>query len=285
MSDLIYENENLKQVQECLLEIMDEIHSICINNGIVYYLLGGSALGAVRHKGFIPWDMDIDIGMPRKDYEKFADVCKSELSLKLKYVDFKSVENYYMPHALVIMQDTTIYLSPDYYRIPKQEHVLVDIFPLDCAPDEENERQKQKKELQRLSKIQSRKECILYKRNTPIEIAVKKFIQFGLKLTYPIKKVNSDQDKVMRRFDAMETKCICSMASQYAYEKQCMEREIYGNPRLMEFSGRLYYVPEQTERYLTRIYGKNFMSLPPIEKRYRPNEYIAKFELKKDNDN
>lgn len=279
MNELVYENENLKQVQMHLLKIMDEIHEICVKNGIDYYLLGGSALGAVRHKGFIPWDMDIDIGMPRKEYEKFAELCKNRLSNNLEYLDFRNTKEYYMPHAMVVMKNTAIYLSPEYYRVARKEHVLVDIFPLDYVPDNVDERKKQKNELKRLSKIQSREECILYKRNSLLEIAVKKGVQFGLKVFYPIRKVNIDQDRVMRRFEECETQFICSMASQYTYEKQCMDIEIYGKPTLMDFAGRKYYVPEKIEAYLTKLYGINYMSIPPVEKRYRPNEYIVRFEL------
>lgn len=278
MNELVYENENLKQTQKCLLKIMDVIHEICVKNNISYYLLGGSALGAVRHKGFIPWDMDIDIGMPRKEYEKFAEVCRKGLPNSLEYMDFKSTNEYYMPHAMVVMKNAAVYLSPEYYRSAKKEYVLVDIFPLDNVPDSAEEQRKQKVELKRLSKIQSREECILYKRNSLFEIAAKKVIQSGLKLIYPIRKVNVDQDRVMRRFDGHETQCICSMASQYSYEKQCMDIAIYGKPTLMDFSGRKYYVPEKVEAYLTKLYGKNYMSIPPVEKRYRPNEYIVKFE-------
>lgn len=68
------------------------------------------------------------------------------------------------------------------------------------------------------------------------------------------------------------------MASQYAYKKQCMDRAIYGNPQLSEFEGRQYCIPEKIQEYLTHIYGENYMELPPIEKRYRPYEYVHKIE-------
>lgn len=279
MGAQVYENDNLKRCQKSILRIMDEIHNVCTKHNITYYMLGGSVLGAVRHHGFIPWDMDADIGMLRKDYERFASVCQTELSPALRYVSFKNGAEYFMPHAAVALNTAVVYLSPDYYRRVKKENVLVDIFPLDNAPNSEEERQRQKKELQRLSKIQSREECVLYKRNTFPEIIAKKCLQFGLKLFYPIAKVNNDQDRVMRRYENETTTCICSMASQYAYEKQCMDKSIYGNPILMDFEGRQYFVPEQTDVYLTRIYGSDYMCPPPIEKRYRLSEYIAAFKL------
>ena len=117
-------------------------------------------------------------------------------------MDFKSTNEYYMPHAMVVMKNAAVYLSPEYYRSAKKEYVLVDIFPLDNVPDSAEEQRKQKVELKRLSKIQSREECILYKRNSLFEIAAKKVIQSGLKLIYPIRKVNVDQlAQFLRIFD------------------------------------------------------------------------------------
>ena len=68
---------DLKKIQEIELEIFDEIVRICNKYNLKYALIGGSTLGAVRHHGFIPWDDDIDLGMPRKDYEMFCELCKT----------------------------------------------------------------------------------------------------------------------------------------------------------------------------------------------------------------
>ena len=75
----IVTDEQLAKIKLVLLEIMDDIHATCERHQLQYVLCGGSCLGAVRHKGFIPWDDDIDIGMPRPDYERFLDLVKTEL--------------------------------------------------------------------------------------------------------------------------------------------------------------------------------------------------------------
>lgn len=73
------QNDYLKNLHSTLLEILDVVVDICQRHQLTYFLAYGSCLGAVRHQGFIPWDDDIDIGMPRQDYNQFVEICKSEL--------------------------------------------------------------------------------------------------------------------------------------------------------------------------------------------------------------
>ena len=82
--------QEFKRLQEAQIEIMDEVHRLCEENGIEYYLIAGSALGAVRHGGFIPWDFDIDVGMRRAEYERFREVCLAGLSERCIYRDFRN---------------------------------------------------------------------------------------------------------------------------------------------------------------------------------------------------
>ena len=267
--------KDLTVVQNILLDAMDQIHNLCEETGIVYYLIGGSALGAVRHKGFIPWDVDIDIAMHREDYDRFAEIAEKRLPPGLSFHDYKNTPKYYSPHATVCVDDVCAIIDPNYYREAKLGNLLVDIFPLDNAPDDEELREKQARELKRLVRIHSRKECVLYKRNTLIQVLIKKMIRIAL-LPYSLERLEARRDAILTRYDADDTKCWCSMVSHYPYTRQCMDKEIYGVPVKMEFAGRMYYVPHKTEAYLTRIFGEHYMELPPVEKRVRPGDLIEK---------
>ena len=86
----------MNNLQKKIIDVMSEIHNVCVRNDIKYSLIGGSLIGAVRHKGFIPWDDDIDIAMLRSDYEKFINLPKSE------FADFIEVENFHQnPYNII----------------------------------------------------------------------------------------------------------------------------------------------------------------------------------------
>ena len=269
---------NLTVVQDILLKAMDEIHRICEDSGIVYYLIGGSALGAVRHEGFIPWDVDIDIAMHRDDYDRFAEAAEKMLPKGLSYHNHKNTREYYRPHATVSIDNVYAVINSDYYRNAKTKPLFIDIFPLDNAPDDTTLQEKQAKELKRIVKIHSRKECVLYKRNTFVQIAIKRIIQ-GALLPYSLDHLEKKRESILTKYDAQDTKCWCSMVSHYPYSKQCMAKKIYGEPLKVKFNGRMYNAPHELDEYLTRIFGKNYMELPPVEKRVRPDDVIEKLVI------
>ena len=103
------DDKTLRKLQLTELDILIEIDKICKENNIQYFLIGGTLLGAVRHKGFIPWDDDIDVGMIRSDYEKFIDLCLNKNVLGEKYFLHcnESDENYFIPFVKVKKNNTT----------------------------------------------------------------------------------------------------------------------------------------------------------------------------------
>lgn len=244
---------------------MDEIHRICEKNAIKYYMIAGTLLGAVRHKGFIPWDVDIDIAMPREEYARFKEVCMQELCEDYYYCDYQNVKYYLCPHARICDKKSSVMAKYDHVNPIRATHgIYIDVFPLDNAPDDEKLRERQARKLKKLRILKEKRMPYSYSLNR-----WKRMIHYGrsmLLFWIPARGLNQYQQKCMQKYSSFQTECLCSMASQYTYAKQCMPREIYGRPTLLEFEGRHYYAPEKYTEYLTRLYG-DYMQLPPENKR------------------
>lgn len=128
------DKETLRKVQLVQLEIAKEIKRVCDDNNIAYFLDSGSLLGAVRHKGFIPWDDDMDLGMMRDDYERFLKIAPNALGKDFELIDWKREPEY--PHAFAkVMRKKTVFLEEAVGR-QKKNGFFVDIFPYDnVCPD------------------------------------------------------------------------------------------------------------------------------------------------------
>ena len=252
------EFEWLHQAQ---MEIMDEIHRICKLEGITYYLIAGSAIGALRHKGFIPWDIDIDCAMPRSEYERFKDACMRDLNPRFRYYDLFSVKNYSKPHAIVSISGTKLYRSYDQYN-PKefQPGIYVDVFPLDSAPDTEEERAKH---AEAITKI---KRKIYIKRHYNYSPSpVKRLGKWIKSLRYfyvSSDRLFSELDNEMRRYEKDKTNYLCSMAGRHPYENESSPAAYFGTPVLAKFENREYFIPHDADKYLRKMYG-DYMKLPP----------------------
>lgn len=107
---------------------MDYIHDVCEKNNISYYIVGGTLIGALRHKGFIPWDIDIDISMPREDYSRFKNIFINECKESdFEYLDYSILDNFFKPHAIVRKKFTSFRIKDDINS--KYDYgVFVDVF-------------------------------------------------------------------------------------------------------------------------------------------------------------
>lgn len=254
--------EEVVKVQKAQMEIMDDIHLFCVENNLRYYLIGGSALGAVRHGGIIPWDIDIDIAMPREDYELFLHSYGNTNS-RFSVHSLETDSGFDCPHALVSMADSRILFNNSFYS---RDGIYVDVLPLDCCPSRESQRRIQAFKLRMIHfVIQNRK---LKSGRNCVYSFVHKVFHFVFSLLN-VDALNRTQQKIMRRYDNQSQPIMwCSMASHYSYEKLSMPVHYFGTPRLMAFSGRSYFVPDEVELYLKQLFG-DYMVYPPIEVRDR----------------
>lgn len=273
MNEFMDQN-TLEQLHKHELEIMDEFVKICNKYNLTYFLYGGTLLGAVRHKGFIPWDDDLDLAMPRKDYEKFIEVAKNELNSKFELDNYHTNKLCYLNFSKIRNKNTILVqdFQKDNYEGPKG--IWIDIFPLDNAKKEEGKLQSL-----RIIFIKAMRSIAHYKSNIYLgnnKIKLKKVLGkiFGI---IPLNTLLSIQDTLMKKNAKKETEYFISIASQYNYKKQTMKKDIFIPAKELEFEGRKYKVPNNYTYFLERIYG-DYMKLPPKEKRITHNPVEIKFE-------
>ena len=263
------EFEKLKLAQ---LEIMDEVHRLCEENGIEYCLIAGSALGAVRHGGIIPWDFDIDVGMRRAEYERFREVCLTGLSERFIYRDFRNTPQYSRPHALICIKGTRLTTRFDKFNTGYENYgISLDIFPLDAAPASPERQRAQECEILAVKARHAHKLAYLYDAKR-IKGFVKK-MRGRMMFWTTLDKINAEYDRVLRQYDGQAEEYLGSFTSPYRYAKECMPAAVYGKPIPASFEGRTYYIPEQADAYLTQLYG-NYMELPPEEEREKNRTYF-----------
>lgn len=262
--------EQLKQIQQVQLTIMDDIHRVCVEHGLKYYMIGGTALGAIRHKGFIPWDPDIDIAMPRDDYEKFVIRYSKELKKGFTCHDYRTDRRHYCQHAIVAFDNSRIrfkHTGRSPFLTFGDYGIYVDLLPLDRVPDDTLLRRKHAKELQTIRKWRNYKVCRTSADNSLLIIAVK--VLFALLFPVSLYRLSRWQQNIAQKYNSFpsdEAKDICSTLSHYKYEKLCMPEAVWGTPALYTFEDRQYYGQEQITKYLELLFG-DYMKLPSEEQR------------------
>lgn len=255
------------------LELLKDVHSFCESHNIKYSLAYGTLLGAIRHNGFIPWDNDIDICMPRQDYERFI---KSYHSSKFSLAFFgeQSQCDCLIAYARVFDSEKTIALESNWSLKPVG--VWIDIFPLDGVPDDEAEFRSMYNYYQKLWNVIQKKRiqfCFIAKRHGVIP-KIKLFMRKILRL-------NGFGGHYLQRNYIKKIKSMPYEKSNYWSQLAVMDngpvehfsKAVFLNPILKEFEGCLFRIMEGYEENLRALYG-DYMVLLPEESRIPHQDYI-----------
>ena len=245
------------------LDMLIEFDSFCRKNDLYYVLCGGTLLGAVRHKGFIPWDDDIDILMPRPDYIKLCKYIKhekTELPPHLKYVSWFTDDSMSIP--FIKMVDTRTYVEERY--MDNDRFLWIDIFAIDGCPDN-------KKELKSIFRKSILFRKILFAKQTKkgtgtskIKIILKNLIRVLLK---PISAnwICKMIEKISTGYDFFESEFIAGIQWGYGPQEK-VQKDKWMKPIELEFEGHYFLCPSNYDEYLSNLYG-DYMKLPPVEDR------------------
>lgn len=261
------------QLKKCETDILREIHCVCERENITYYLIAGTLLGAVRHKGFIPWDDDIDIGMPRDDYNKFIKIFNEKtLNPDLSVHTYLNDKSHWLPFAKV-RNDKTVMKETFQSNFDGSCGVWVDIFPLDNAKRQKSFMQKLQADIAKT--LYSMVFAKIGTYNIKQRSFVTRFAYFFVK-RLNVKNILRIVTKVMTANKNNSSKYFVNLSSQYNSVKQTMPKSVYNPRKLYEFEGEMFYSVCDADYYLTRLYG-DYMT-PPRKSEQRGHE-ISELDL------
>ena len=262
------ELEELKKIQYNILLYIKEI---CDKYHIKYFIAFGTLLGAVRHKGFIPWDDDIDVVLLREDYERLVEVMKRECHEYYHFCDMRNMERCHGPYAIMEDRRTCVFHERFDNKLLEEEGVSVDIFPLDDVPDDI-------KALKKILKYQK-----FWKACNNLRISVK-FSEKDTALKKTVKKISKmfvgviGKEKIYAGFNKILSRKLegeCHLVGELMCDpalKSCYRKEIFQETIELKFEKDYFPAPKNYDEFLRRSYG-DYMEFPPEEERVSLHEY------------
>ncbi len=259
----------LKSLQKKILEIAEYFDRFCREHDIVYYLMGGTALGAVRHSGFIPWDDDFDVFMDYKNYQKFLKIAAEKLDKNNFYLQMEDTEEWPMYFSKIRMNNTT-YIEEDIKNRDMHHGIYIDIMCLNnCS------------ELKPLRYLQYFGARILNAR----ALAQRGYITHSIvkKLMLMIAKYGMNGWikkwllKFVRQYNNRETVMVGHFFGRAPFLKTSFPKDFLDTPRYMAFENLMLPVPNKIEEYLEVRYGERYMDPPSakVKALYPSHAYIV----------
>ena len=241
-------NADIKMHQ---FKILKHLKEVCDRHNLRYYLSAGTLLGAVRHKGFIPWDDDIDVYVELKDLKKLVDIMKKDPDYSLiSFVD--SEVDYYDEVSLMV--DNHIICDTNHFPMQLSTGISIDIFALSGIPTDENERKEyvdtvRKLDQERWNKLYSVQEC---------------------------RKATNQLVEYLEKYDYDKCSHVGCIMTPY-FLREMFSKEVFAEGTQLEFEGMMFRAPQKYDIYLKQIYG-DYMQLPPVEKRVAHHFFKAYYE-------
>ena len=251
-----------RQIQLVGLNMLKHFDSVCREHNLTYFLSGGTLLGAVRHQGFIPWDDDVDVMMPRPDYNRLLEIA-SQASTE-RFVFLSRTEGSYETPYLRVMDTHTVVMQNGYLdqSVP---HLFLDIFPIEGLPDNEKACRAFYKKMRAYD--------IMYQSVRKVKFRENERLQWLKTCVHYFARITGGTSAWCRRFDRAAQKIpfgttkhsgVCLIA-HYGF-RECMPAEVFNDTVNVTFEGMEFPAPVGYDRYLSGLY-RNYMQLPPEDKR------------------
>ncbi len=258
----------LKEIQHELSQMLQAFADYCESNGLRYYLVGGTLLGAIRHHGFIPWDDDIDVGMPRRDYEKLLQIVKDKpIAPHLKVVTEKEGD-FLAPFAEIINQNIVIE-RPDIIYTHNEKRVrnlFIDIIPQDGWPKNPLGARLLFTSMEILRDVLTASKAKLFQGTTRARAILKTPKVLAARLIGS-RRIIGIMNRIAKSRSYDDSKYVGAVVyGIYGVGERCLRKTTVAFEQAT-FEGKKYPIPGSWHEYLCGIYGKDYMSLPPESKR------------------
>ena len=263
----VYDDCELRQLQAVEIQILEEIIRICNKHNLRWFVVYGTALGTVRHQGFIPWDDDIDIGMLREDYDKFVKVASNELSKGFSMCHY-SVDEKVAHYFVKIRKDDTLFVEESSRRIRSHQGIFVDVFSFDNVPDDKDEKRKHIHKMWKYNKLFVNKSIAKPCDNGTgvlkyfFKNCIKKITKLAT-LAFSKKYFYKKLDNVVQKYKFADCKSVIQSVTSDLTELD--KDDIFPTVK-MKFENIYVEVPRNYDKILKGNYG-NYMELPPENKR------------------
>lgn len=271
-------NEVIKKMRDIQIEMLIEFDRICRENNINYQLFAGTLLGAVRHKGYIPWDDDIDVCMLRDDYNNFLKVAKEELKEKY-YLEVPSDEKSLFSFVKMRKKNTEQIES---YMEKRSTYngIFIDIFQMDKVPNNKFKARLHQIRLNNLHRIRAAK--INTENKSKLRNNIKKIYNYIYRknIHYYVKKIDEVADKYNKNDEFKYVAHLTCTPSKKNYSGFIYSINDFSNEVMFEFEGRKYPGPQRYHELLTQQYG-DYMTPPPKNKRF-PHHGVSRLSFGKE---
>ncbi|OPZ22520.1 MAG: LicD family protein [Firmicutes bacterium ADurb.BinA205] len=255
----------LRDLQTVLLYISKEIKRVCESNGIKYTMIGGTLIGAVRHKGFIPWDDDMDFVMTRDNYDKFVKCCKTQLGSEFELQDWKTDPHFGFGFCKILMKNTEV-VEKGKENMQCKKNAFVDVIPFDRLPANKLSQYKQD------YLIRLYRNLVLFKSDKNIIEAFPPKMRMKRKATALLfifmsrKTAIRKLEDQLRLYNNNKKADYTSMLGSYGYQKEITSRKLFDEYVQLPFEDTEFMAIKNYDVYLSQVFG-DYMQLPPEEKR------------------